>query len=128
MTEMNAEHIAEAERRIVRMHQAQLAWADTSSISAGYLLNARTRAAISIMGRLGTSPVELDYLRLFLLDQWSVEGDRSEEMFETVGEWLKGNGVETELAARIECAVCVLHEMWWDVVIECDEWARRHCS
>lgn len=121
MTEL----IMEAERRVVRMQEAQLACADTSSIAAGYLLNARTRAAISIMGRLGASPVELDYLRLFLLEQWSVEGDRSEEMFETVDEWLKDNGVGTELATRIESVVCVLHEMWWDVVLECDEWARR---
>lgn len=121
MTEL----IMEAERRVVRMQEAQLACADTSSIAAGYLLNARTRATISIMGRLGASPVELDYLRLFLLEQWSVEGDRSEEMFETVDGWLKDNGVGTELATRIESVVCVLHEMWWDVVLECDEWARR---
>lgn len=123
------QHILTAEQNINRMQQEQLVWAETSPEAAAALHAARTRAVLKVAARMNATTEELDYLRVVIADAWSVEGERNGMLLERFDKSLEEFSCdEQETYSRLTCTLYVVLDLWPDVVIETDAWARRHAS
>lgn len=123
-------HILTAEQHIARMQQCQLAWAESSPGAAAALHAARTRAVLKVAARMNAGVGLLHDLRIVMSDAWSVKVERGRTLVVAVDEWDKENccvdGYDPE--CDILSITGLLEELWPDVVMETDAWARRHAS
>ena len=123
-------HIAQAEEIVERLHREQLEWAASSAEAAALFQTARMRAAHRVASRLGGGPELLDGLRVFFLGNWSIEVDREMRQKhpgfdqDVQDEWFGAASDED----GFDSLFYVLEDLWPDVILETDEWARRVCD
>lgn len=119
--------ITEAEMRVAQMQEQQLAAAEASPEAERALRAARTRAVLRVAARLNATTDQLWHLESAMA-VWSVEVERAGDMRTKLCEWNDlenndGSGEDGEW--EYETLFVAVDELWADVVLECDEWARR---
>jgi hypothetical protein len=120
------ELIMEAERRTAQMQAAQLDWAETSPEAEAALRAARTRAVLRVAARLNATVDQLHQLRVGVDQEWSAAKERSGDLSAAVFEWSETYcNPDTNDQWEVESISDLIEVMWPDVVLECDEWARR---
>ena len=94
------EHIAEAAAYAKHLQVQQLRWAESGPESAAALGRARKAAVLRVLARAGVSVNAHDWVRSVCCGEADAESDL-------------GTGL------------ILLEELWLDVVVEADAWARR---
>lgn len=121
-------HILTAERRINRLQQDQLRWAETNPEAAAALHVARTRAVLHVAARVNATVDQLHQLRVMMAEAWSVPVERRGDVAEAAQFWAEANCSGDDEEWEILSIVWLVEELWPDVVAETDAWARRHAS
>lgn len=118
--------ITEAEMRVAQMQEQQLAAAEANPVAKLALGEARTRAVLRIAARLNATVDQLHQLGLVMADVWSIERERARALVDAVHTWAVDNsdGDSDDEWAVMSIAWLVV-DLWPDVVLECDGWARR---
>lgn len=120
-------HILTAERRITQVQLEQLAWAEASPEAATALHAARTRAVLKVAARMNATVDQLHQLRVMMAETWSVPVERRGDVAEAAQSWVEANCSGDDEEWEILGIVWLVEELWPDVVIETDAWARD-CS
>lgn len=121
------DHIMEADQRIKKLQEEQLAWAETSRSAQYALWEARTRAVLRLAARLNATVDSLDSLRIVMGEKWSVEVERAGMLSDGALAWNAESCCVDGYNAgcEIENLIYLIEELWPDVVLECEEFARR---
>ena len=120
------DHIMKAELRIAQMQERQLAAAEASPVAKAALWEARTRAVLRVAARLNIGVTTLHDLHAVMADGWSIERERAGEMGEAAAEWdVSSCCVDGYSRCEIEIAMGLVEDLWPDVVLGCEEFARR---
>lgn len=120
-------YITEAELHVKQLQARQLAAGAVSLAARRALETARTRAVVAVARELGASVEQLHGLRRGMCDGgWTVELERSGMLLDRLEQWSEEYYGESEDAVyEFEIIAELVWESWADVVIFCDEWARR---
>lgn len=121
------DHILEADQRIKKLQEEQLAWAETSRPAQFALWEAHTRAVLHLASRLNATVDSLDSLRIVMGEKWSVEVERAGTLSDGALAWNAENCCVDGYNAdcEIENLIYLIEELWPDVVLYCEESARR---
>lgn len=115
------DQILQAELRIAQMQQEQLVAAETSPEAEAALRVACTRAVLRVAARLNATVDQLHQLRILMGEKWSAAVERAGELGEAVDASCGDSNDEWE----VQSIAWLVEELWPDVIVECEESARR---
>lgn len=120
------DHILTAHQHVLRLAQAQVRWGESGILNGDALVSSRQRAIISVMGKHGATTEELSRLHFFLVVFWDIELER--RVLESP-HWMVvaevGEENDYEITPELDRLWLVIEDLWNDVVVETDRWARR---